>query len=71
MGFRNLMTHQEEFGGPWTQQKLQVLSKEYHRILFKDSQHPRHDLTEFFAFGMKGFLLELQDQQFHEVIRTA
>jgi Fic family protein len=40
--------------------------EQYHRILFEGSQHPRPDLTDFFAFGMKGFLLELQDLQFHE-----
>jgi len=38
----------------------------YQRILFNASQHPCPDLTEFFVFGMKGLLLELQDQQFHE-----
>jgi len=40
--------------------------EQYQRILFNASQHPRPDLTEFFAFGMKGLLLELQDQQFFE-----
>jgi Fic family protein len=40
--------------------------EQYQRILFNASQHPRPDLTEFFAFGMKGLVLELQDQQFHE-----
>jgi Fic family protein len=40
--------------------------EQYHRTLFNASQHPCPDLTEFFVFGMKGFLLELQDQQFHE-----
>jgi Fic family protein len=40
--------------------------EQYQSILFKDSQYPCPDLTEFMAFGMKGFLLELQDLQFHE-----
>ena len=32
----------------------------YHRILFKQSQGPRPDLTEFVAFGMEGMAWELQ-----------
>ncbi|HEY4676421.1 MAG TPA: Fic family protein [Candidatus Angelobacter sp.] len=40
--------------------------EEYHRTLFNASQDPCPDLTDFFTFGMKGFLLELQDQQFYE-----
>jgi Fic family protein len=40
--------------------------EEYHRTLARLRNQPCPDLTEFFVFGMKGLLLELQDLQLHQ-----
>lgn len=40
--------------------------EEYHRTLSRLRNQLSPDLTEFFVFGMKGLLLELQDLQFYE-----
>lgn len=40
--------------------------EQYHRTLSRLRNKPCPDLTEFFVFGMKGFLLELQDLQLQE-----
>lgn len=40
--------------------------EQYHRTLSRLRDQPCPDLTEFFVFGMKGVMLELQDLQFHE-----
>lgn len=40
--------------------------EQYHRTLSRLRDQPCPDLTEFFVFGMKGLILELQDLQFHE-----
>ncbi|HET7871277.1 MAG TPA: Fic family protein [Terriglobales bacterium] len=40
--------------------------EQYHRTLARTHDNPCPDLTEFFVFGIKGFLLELQDLQLHE-----
>ena len=40
--------------------------EQYHRTLSRLRDQPSPDLTEFFVFGMKGLMLELQDLQFYE-----
>lgn len=39
--------------------------EQYHRTLSRLRDQPCPDLTEFFVFGMKGLMLELQDLQVH------